>query len=365
MELVRERLGMRQILFEIPLQGAWNLGPLGEVAGFGFGIVLLLWLLVGGTSLYRDWRREGRLNSVVLQSLAFLVTVGIGIVLVPTFAPQPKVPVYGYGAMLVIGAILSGWTAATRSKFVGVEPQFSWDLAIKLVLTGVLGSRIFYLVQYRQRVYANCQGVGDYLKATVNLTEGGLVLYGGLILGTLTYFLICKRRGLDPLKFGDAVVPAVFIGEACGRIGCLLNGCCYGDPCSLPWGICFPHESVPWISLVQRGFLLETADTTFPLHPTQIYSSINALVLAALTAVYYRHRVGNGSVLALAIMGYALSRSCIEVLRGDELGQFGTVFTISQWVSLLVFLAGAALAWWSWRHSEPRLTSAPPFVPGS
>jgi phosphatidylglycerol:prolipoprotein diacylglycerol transferase len=226
-----------------------------------------------------------------------------------------------------------------------------------LVLAGVVGSRLFYLIQYRERVFANCQGIGDFIKATVNLTEGGLVLYGGLILGTLTYFVICRKRGIDPVKFGDAVVPAVFIGEACGRIGCLLNGCCYGDPCSLPWGIRFPHESVPWMALVQRGFLLETADTTFPLHPTQIYSSMNALVLAALTAAYHKHRAGDGSVLAVAIMGYALSRSCIEVLRGDELGQFGTVFTISQWVSMGVFFCGAALAWWSWRRSGGRLPS--------
>ncbi len=348
---------MRQILFEIPIKGGWNLGPLGEVPVFGFGLALLLWCLVGAYSLHREWRAQGSFNSEFKQSLGFFAAVMLAILLLPQFVPFATVPVYGYGAMLVIGALLSGWTAASRSHLVGIDPQFSWDLAIKLVLAGVIGSRLFYLIQYRERVFGQCNGLVDCLKATINLTEGGLVLYGGLILGTATYFVICRRRGLDPVNYGDAVVPAVFIGEACGRIGCLLNGCCYGDPCSLPWGIEFPHASVPWAALVQRGFLLPTADVTFPLHPTQIYSSINALVLAAVTAAYYKYRAGNGSVLAVAIMGYAVSRSCIEVLRGDELGQFGTGLTISQLVSIGVFCAGAALAWWSWRRSGGRLPS--------
>ncbi len=348
---------MQQILFEVPIKGPWHLGPLGEVPGFGFGIALLFWCLIGVYSLRREWLTQGGFNSEFKQTLSFVLAIALGIVLLPRFSPVASVPIYGYGAMLVIGTLLSGWTAASRSHLVGVDSKFSWDLTIWLVLVGVLGSRLFYLIQYRERVFGNCDGLLDCLKAAINLTEGGLVLYGGLILGTFTYFVSCRMRGLDPVDYGDAVVPAVFIGEACGRIGCLLNGCCYGDPCSLPWGISFPHASVPWSALVQRGFLLPTADATFPLHPTQIYSSINALVLAAVTAAYYKYRAGNGSVLAVAIMGYAVSRSCIEVLRGDELGQFGTGLTISQLVSIGVFCAGAALAWWSWRRSGGRLPS--------
>lgn len=343
---------MRQILFEIPLRAPW----------FGFGYLLLAWSIFGVISLRRDWQRLGGMTDDLKQSIAFGIAVAVAIAFVPQFAPMPKVPVYGYGAMLVVGALLSGWVAATRSKLVGVDPQFAWDMSVKLILAGVIGSRLFYLLQYHDRVYARCENLFDYAKSTVNLTEGGLVLYGGLILGSAMYFVGCRLKGIDPVKFGDAVVPAVFVGEACGRLGCFLNGCCFGDPCDLPWGICFAQDSVPWRALVDRGYVLETATATFPLHPTQIYSSLNAVVLAVVTATYYRYRSGHGSVLALAIMGYAMSRSCLEVLRGDELGQFGTVLTISQWVSIGVFCSGAALAWWSWRQSDRRLPSPPASV---
>lgn len=349
---------MRQVLFEIPIRGPWHLGPLGDVPGFGFGILLLIWLVWGGFNLLRDWRRSDGLNSDWQQSLLFFVGIAVAIVLLPKYSPTDKLPVFGYGAMLVIGAALSGWTAATRIKLVGGDPKVAWDMTVMLILTGVIGSRLFYLIQKRDIVFANCQNIFDFVKRVVNLPDGGLVLYGGLMLGSVVYVWTCRKHGLSPLKVGDAVVPAVFVGEACGRVGCFLNGCCFGDACELPWGVRFPQGSVPWAALENRGFLLPFAEATFPLHPTQLYSAINALVLAGLTAVYYRRRAGDGSVLALAIMAYALSRSCLEVLRGDEFGQFGTGMTIAQWVSVFVFIAGASLAVWSWRHAERGLRSS-------
>ncbi len=349
---------MRQVLFEIPIQGVWRLGPFGEVPGFGFGIVLLIWLVWGGFTLFRDWKQAGSLTADIKQSLLSFVGIALLIVFLPRIVQRPSLPVFGYGAMLVVGAALSGWTASTRIKLVGGDPKIAWDMTVMLILAGVVGSRVFYLIQKRNFVFANCQGLNDFLYRVVNLPDGGLVLYGGLILGSATYVWLCRKHGLSALKVGDAVVPAVFVGEACGRIGCFLNGCCFGDPCSLPWGVQFPRDSVPWAALESRGFLLPTADLTFALHPTQLYSTINALVLAGLVSVYYRWRSGDGAVLALAIMAYAISRSCLEILRGDEFGQFGTAMTIAQWVSVFVFIAGAGLAVWSWRHSERGLRSS-------
>ena len=112
--------------------------------------------------------------------------------------------------------------------------------------------------------------------------------------------------------------------------------------------------------MVFRGFLTEDAVTTMPLHPTQVYSAINGLVLAAVTAVYYRYRRGDGGVVGVALMLYAVTRFCIEILRNDEFGQLGTGLTISQLVSLGTFLAGAALAWWSWTRAGAEVPSSLP-----
>ncbi|MFN0198918.1 MAG: prolipoprotein diacylglyceryl transferase [Planctomycetaceae bacterium] len=129
-----------------------------------------------------------------------------------------------------------------------------------------------------------------------------------------------------------------------GRIGCLLYGCCFGDRCELPWGITFPKGGITFEALLQRGFLTEADQATFPLHPTQIYSAIDALVLAILLSLYYPRRSRDGAVLAMGWIIYPITRFFMEYLRGDEMGQFGTSLTIAQWISIGLFASG--LAFW-------------------
>ena len=346
---------MRQVLFEVPIEGDWNLG-LFSAPGFGFGILLALWTVLGVFILRKEWKNAGGFTTDFRWALAWWAGIATAIVMAPSFLPE-KLRLFGYGTMLVCAVIVSGWTGAARSKLVGVPPDFAWDLAVKIVLAGVIGARGFYILQYHDKVYQGCVTLRDYFLATINLPDGGLVLYGGIILASLTFFLLCRMRGVHPLKFADATVPAVFVGVAFGRMGCFLNGCCYGDACQLPWGVQFPAGSVTWKVLVQRGFLDPDSPATMMLHPTQLYSSLNGLILAAFTAAYYRYRSGDGSVVALALMTYPISRICIEILRGDEMGQLGTGLTISQLVSLGVFGLGLILARWSWTHSDTRLTS--------
>ena len=350
---------VRQVLLRIPIRGDWSLGPLGDVPGFGFGIVLLAWCLFGAFSLRRLLKSEGGFTSELKVAAGYWTAFAVGIVLIPSIVPPQitHVPVFGYGAMLVAGVLACGWTAARRAPLASADPTFAREIAVWIVLSGVVGARLFHLVQYRERVFAGCESVADYVKASVNLPDGGLVLYGGIILATITYFVMCRMNKVDPLKFGDAMIPAVFVGIAFGRLGCFLNGCCYGNACSLPWAVQFPKDSVPWNALVQRGFLMPDALQTMSLHPTQIYSSINGVVLAAIMIAYYRYRKGDGSVIALAMMLYPISRISLEILRNDELGQLGTGLTISQLVSLGVLLAGMLLSWWSWTRPSSQLSS--------
>ncbi len=131
-----------------------------------------------------------------------------------------------------------------------------------------------------------------------------------------------------------------------------MNGCCYGDRCELPWAIQFPLGSVPDMALVIRGFVSPDSPWSMPLQPTQIYSSLNALVLAFLTATYFRYRNRDGAVLAMGMLTYPITRFSIEYLRGDEMGQFGTSFTISQWVSVGLFCAGLVYLFWLSRRPQ-------------
>lgn len=274
--------------------------------------------------------------------------IGAAIVLAPSiaarFGPNPGIPIFGYGLMMCLGFVSATLLAARRATKVGFPPETIWDLTFLFLISGVGGARLFYLIQHGDRVFAQCQSVGDYLKAAVNLPDGGLVLYGGLIAGAVVYWWFCRSRKLEAWKLGDLIVPSIFLGIAFGRLGCFLYGCCFGDRCELPWAVEFPVDSVPFKTQVQRGFLPDDAAASLPIHPTQLYSVIDGVLLCLLTLAYYPIRARDGSVVTLALLTYPVTRFFIERLRGDEMGQFGTSLTIAQWISLAMLAGGIGLA---------------------
>jgi phosphatidylglycerol:prolipoprotein diacylglycerol transferase len=194
--------------------------------------------------------------------------------------------------------------------------------------------------------------------SAVNLPDGGLVYYGGVIAGAIAALWICRRRGLNVFEVGDMAMPTLLIGMAFGRIGCFLNGCCYGDRCTLPWGVQFPMGSVPDMALVLGGFVGTDQDLALRLHPTQLYSSLDSLLLAILTYIYFDYRPRHGAVVALAALTYPLTRFAIEGLRGDEMGQFNTPLTISQWISIALF--GVGLLYTAWLSQTPPIARPRP-----
>lgn len=341
---------MRPILFRIPLDGSLDLGPLGKLPIFGIGLLFGIWLAVGLFWYFRTRRQAA--DSRPRGDFLTYGLLGAAIVLAPRLGPKQGIPVFGYGLMMCLGFLFATMTANRRAAKSGFPPETIWDLTLWLLISGVAGGRLFYLIQHGGRVFAKCQSAGDYLFAAINLPDGGLVLFGGLMAGAAAFWWFCRSRGLSFWKLGDVIVPSMFLGIAFGRVGCFLYGCCYGDRCDLPWAVSFPGPrwdndfkgSVPWMAQVDRGFLPADAATSLAIHPTQLYSVIDGLLLCFLTAAYFRVRTREGSVVTLALLTYPITRFLIERLRGDEMGQFGTSLTIAQWISLGMFATGIILA---------------------
>jgi len=257
-----------------------------------------------------------------------------------------SVPVYGYGFMMFLGFVAAGWTAMRRGRSVGITAENIWDVCLWVLIGGIGGARLFYVIQDREHVFEDAQSVGDYFFAMINLREGGLVLYGGIVLALTAFLLFCRRRKLSPLLMTDVIMPSFFLGLAFGRLGCFMNGCCYGDSCGLPWAVSFPLGSVPDMALVGRGFVEKGASVTLSLHPSQLYSALNALLLSGLMHYYFRVRSRDGAVLGLALLTYPITRFVIEFLRGDEPGRFQTPLTISQWISMAMFAGALGYVYW-------------------
>lgn len=334
---------MRQTLLRIVLREpfAWTLRP--DVVLIGVGYVALLLALIGLVAAAWSWRNRERSWRVVWLAGSTWWIAAVVLVVVGPRLPIESVPVFGYGFMLFVGFVAATWTAQRRAQRAGLQDDFVWDLAVWGLLAGIGGARLFYVIQYHDRVFRPGMSTGQLLLAFFKLPDGGLVLYGGLITGIGFYLWFCRRRGLDALATADLLMPSVFLGVAFGRVGCFLNGCCWGAPCALPWGVRFPAGSVPFQALVHRGLLAPDAASTMPLHPTQLYSALNALCLFALTDWLFHRRVRRGAVFAAGITLYPLTRIWLEWLRNDEPGRFGTSLTISQWISLGVLLVGLAL----------------------
>jgi phosphatidylglycerol:prolipoprotein diacylglycerol transferase len=349
---------MRQVLFRINIHDLWSVQPLDGIAAIGAGYLLIAALAVWGMLLLVEWRSGRTPGTQLLWRLigpAALIAIVAGLSRRTPQILENGIPVFGYGAMVFLGFAFGGWTALRRAKSVGIDPEAIWDLITWFFIAGIGGARVFYLVQKRNEVFANVHSPSEFLFKIVNLTDGGLVLLGGVIAVVAATIMFCRKRRIPTLLMADVLVPSFFIGLGFGRIGCLMNGCCFGDRCELPWAIHFPQNSAAWQALVGRGFLGEGAHTTFGLQPTQIYSSIAAFLLAGLTAAFFRRRPFDGAVLVVGMLLYATKRFVIEFLRGDEMGQFGTMFTISQWISMGIFAGGLLLlAWLTYGRGETR-----------
>ncbi|MEX0702405.1 MAG: prolipoprotein diacylglyceryl transferase [Planctomycetales bacterium] len=366
---------MLQTLLRIRLDDLWSTEPIDGTAAIGVGWLLVAWFVVGLMWVAWHWKSLSW-NADTRSALSFwgVVAVFLGCARVWLWflsmaVPTPQgIPVYGYGFMLFLGFLAAGWTAGRRAESVRISREVVWDVGMWLFVAGIIGARLFYVIQYRDRVFLKQvdgelvprQGL-ELVRAIVNLPDGGLVFYGSVITGILAFALFCRVKQVNPLRLADVIIPSAFIGLAFGRVGCFLNGCCYGDRCELPWGVEFPQGSVPFQVLVDRGFLSVDAAATFALHPTQLYSTLNALILALLTHAYFRYRHRDGAVLAVGWIAYPITRFVIEYLRGDELGRFGTTLTISQWMSLALFASGLAFA--AWLNTRPRGEVFPALAP--
>lgn len=233
-------------LFRIPYE--W-----GGVPIFGFGVLLAILIVGGVIGLALLARRHG-LTAEVWSTLPMLLLVGAAIVMLPRLFPG-GLPIRGYGVMLLIGVVSGVWLGVRRSRQGGIDSELIISLAIWLVICGVVGARLFYIIEYWDEKFAG-RGLRDTLLEIINVPQGGLVIYGGFFGAAVAFISFTRKHRLPLLAMADIAAPCMMIGLAFGRMGCLLNGCCYGGPTDVPWHVTFPRDSPPYADQASRGELL-------------------------------------------------------------------------------------------------------------
>lgn len=234
--------------------------------------------------------------------------------------------VHWYGIMIAVAFLAGLWTATRRARLVNVPGERVADIVLWLMVGAILGARVVYVTTYWKDEFA-----GQPLSEIFMVQHGGLVYYGGLIGATLAGFIYVRWKKLPLWKIADVLAPSCALGNVFGRVGCFLNGCCYGRPTDLPWGVSFPSDN-------------PLHSPTTPVHPTEIYDAANNFLLYLFLAWLFRHKKFDGQVFAIYLVGYAITRTIMEYFRGDyppDHIHYG--LTPGMLVSIPIFVVGLAL----------------------
>ena len=247
-----------------------------------------------------------------------------------------SLPIRWYGVMMALAFLAGLWTATRRARQVNISGDVIADVTLWLMLGSIAGARFVYVTTYWKSEFAD-----QPFREIFMIQHGGLVYYGGLIGAAIAGTIYLAWKKLPVWKIADALAPSIALGSVFGRIGCLLNGCCYGRACDLPWAIHFPadHET--------RGA---------GVHPTEIYDALLNLVLYVFLAWLFRRKKFDGQIFSAYLVVYSVFRSLAEYFRGDYPADHihAGLFTSAQLVSAPILLAGLVLYFWR-RKAEARM----------
>jgi phosphatidylglycerol---prolipoprotein diacylglyceryl transferase len=241
---------MKQTLYTIPATVA-------DIPVFGFGLLAAAWAV--WTVVYLAWQfKRSGWTSDLAGSAGVMVIVELAILFIsPNLLEldenkQPVgIAIRGYGVMLLLGIVSGVALTVWRARRVGVGDDVVYSLALWVFIAGMVGARAFFVVEYWQNFQR--ETLRETLGAIVNVTQGGLVVFGAFLGATAALVVFARRHQLPILALADLAAPGMALGLAFGRIGCFLNGCCFGDQCELFWAVKFPERTPPHDRQIEQG----------------------------------------------------------------------------------------------------------------
>jgi phosphatidylglycerol:prolipoprotein diacylglycerol transferase len=244
-----------------------------------------------------------------------------------------------YGVMLAISFVAGTWLARHRARRAGMDTTLKMDVYLFIVIASLVGSRVQFMLE-------NLVTYSSAPSRALRTWEGGLSMQSGVILAILAVFFYVRAKGESFARAADVLAPSVALGACLTRIGCFLNGCCFGGVCSLPWAMAFPRTS--------------EAGMQFPgiaIHPTQLYLSLSGLAIFVTLLAVEKRSSGYGRIFGLFLILDSTARFAVDFIRYYD--PSSTVFTISsvaishyQIISAGLFVAGWYFLWRSGRFGR-------------
>lgn len=238
-------------------------------------------------------------------------------------------PIHWYGVIIAAGFLLAVLYCSKKAADYGIVPDDLIDLLIWAVPLSIVGARLYYVIFYLD-LYRRADGSLDF-PAMVRIWDGGLAIYGGILMAILVLLIFCKVKKISFLAFADLGSFGMLIGQMVGRWGNFVNVEAYGGPTDLPW----------------RMGIYDTVNGAYQyleVHPTFLYESLwNLLGFLLLALVVARRRKFDGQIFLSYMAWYGLGRAWIEGLRTDSLYFFSTGLRVSQVLALVFFVLAVVL----------------------
>lgn len=245
-----------------------------------------------------------------------------------------------YGVLVVIGMMLGVWIMNREAKRLGEDTDKYFDIGIILLIAGVIGARIFYVI-FAWDHYKN------NLLSIFNLREGGLAIYGGIIGAMVAVYIYSRVQKISFPRILDCIAPGLLIGQVIGRWGNFFNREVFGGYTDNIFAMQLPVSAVREQGEITQQMWehVQNIDGTafVQVHPTFLYEGLWNLGVFVLLWLYRRHKKFDGEIFLLYLIGYGIGRFWIEGVRTDQLLIPGTNLPVSQVISVAFIVIAAGL----------------------
>lgn len=244
----------------------------------------------------------------------------------PFLLELPGITVPTYGVISLCALAVAVLLIRRYARVEGLDPSKTAEAIVLTIAVGFFGARVFELGINWERYVGRPGGLKLLLVSTG-------VFLGGLITAIPFCIVWFRHIKLPVLQGLDILALTACVAEGVGRWGCFFSGCCYGTPSHLPWAVTFPEPA-------RR---LHAGLPSVPIHPTQIYMSLNSLLILGILVLLYRNKRFHGRIISAYVILYAATRFFIELVRGDaDRGfVFGGRLSTSQFLSILLAVSAA------------------------
>lgn len=244
----------------------------------------------------------------------------------PIIVKLGPITIYSYGMMIAIAFLLGIYLARSEARRKHIKPDLVYDLVLYIVIGSLIGARLYYLA------FFNPAGFVKEPLSIFKVWQGGLAIHGAILGGILAGILFSKRHRISFWRLADIVAPSIILGHAIGRLGCFLNGCCFGVPTESIFGVKFPKNS-----------LADIAYAGLAVHPTQVYESVLS-IMGFFALWFLKKKIKfNGGLFLLYLILYNCIRIVVSALRGDSLYIWGTSLKTAQIISGIIVLVALTL----------------------